>query len=393
MHITILSPGKLPIPSINGGAVETLITNFIDSNEKQMKIHIDVISSDISNDLSTNYNFASFHYINTKRVMYKAKKVFRFFINFLFKNIISNQFFHEVKKLSVYKNSEIIIYENCPNYILHTKKRSSCKYILHLHNDYLNKNNRINKKIISAFDSIIVVSNFIGQRLSWVDRNEYYKVKTVYNCIDSNIFNEGIQNINFLPEHFKIEKNDIVILYVGRIVKSKGVLELLKALKLINDIKIKILIVGSNWYNQNKKSKYLKSLINEAKSLQHDIHFTGYIENSKIQEIYKLSSVVVVPSISIEAAGLVILESRFMDKITVISNSGGMLEYIDNKKYIVDINSNFVTSLSETIYRAINDFKKNPIIKAKNVYHNKFGLITYYENMLKIIIDLMETSK
>ena len=44
MKIAILSSGLLPIPASNGGAIETLIDDFILTNEKYHKYNIDVYS-------------------------------------------------------------------------------------------------------------------------------------------------------------------------------------------------------------------------------------------------------------------------------------------------------------------------------------------------------------
>ena len=44
MNILIISPGILPVPAVNGGAVENLIEIFLEENEKYNKNNITVYS-------------------------------------------------------------------------------------------------------------------------------------------------------------------------------------------------------------------------------------------------------------------------------------------------------------------------------------------------------------
>ena len=45
LTICIIIPGKLPVPAIMGGAVETLVTYIIDINEEQKKFNFIIISA------------------------------------------------------------------------------------------------------------------------------------------------------------------------------------------------------------------------------------------------------------------------------------------------------------------------------------------------------------
>ena len=74
MKILIISPGYLPVPAINGGAVESLIDTIVNENEKQQKITITVIginSKNDNNDLILNSTI--YKYINNKSLLFKIK--------------------------------------------------------------------------------------------------------------------------------------------------------------------------------------------------------------------------------------------------------------------------------------------------------------------------------
>ena len=42
--ICIISAGALPVPAVLGGAIETIINNIIDENEKDKKLEITIVS-------------------------------------------------------------------------------------------------------------------------------------------------------------------------------------------------------------------------------------------------------------------------------------------------------------------------------------------------------------
>ena len=44
MKIAFITPGLLPIPAFNGGAIETLLDSLINQNETEGKIDITVLS-------------------------------------------------------------------------------------------------------------------------------------------------------------------------------------------------------------------------------------------------------------------------------------------------------------------------------------------------------------
>ena len=62
MNICIIGPKGFPVPAVKGGAVETLITNFIEENEKRQKIFIDVITiyDKSAVDLKKSYQYTNF---------------------------------------------------------------------------------------------------------------------------------------------------------------------------------------------------------------------------------------------------------------------------------------------------------------------------------------------
>ena len=48
-RIAIMNNGTLPIPSVLGGAVETLVQLLIDTNEKEKQMQLEIFSIDNAN--------------------------------------------------------------------------------------------------------------------------------------------------------------------------------------------------------------------------------------------------------------------------------------------------------------------------------------------------------
>ena len=80
MKLAIISPGFMPIPSVKGGAIEQLITNFIQANEQYHLYDIDVYTV-----ADSKLNSYSFKYTNIIQADNLQQFVFikgYYFINF-----------------------------------------------------------------------------------------------------------------------------------------------------------------------------------------------------------------------------------------------------------------------------------------------------------------------
>ena len=90
------------------------------------------------------------------------------------------------------------------------------------------------KKILNLFDEVWAVSEFIKDRVDELD-NTNDKVKVLYNTIDYSLFSKKITLKE--KEELKKEYNasgDFIFLYVGRVMREKGTLELVQAFSNVN---------------------------------------------------------------------------------------------------------------------------------------------------------------
>lgn len=135
--------------------------------------------------------------------------------------------------------------------------------------------------------------------------------------------------IQDLKNRFRLLKDDFIILFVGHLVRRKGPEDLIRALSLILDRRIKLLFVGKG-PEENK----LKNLANDLK-LNERVIFVG--EQSAIP-FYSIANIFSMPSFfdkeagDIEGLGIVFLEAQQRGIPVIGTNSGGIPEALEDGK-------------------------------------------------------------
>ena len=160
----------------------------------------------------------------------------------------------------------------------------------------------------SLFDEIVVISKYMESNLI---KNEVPKEKI--NLVPRQVY---------IPEKIERREEGKNILYVGRVVKEKGVDHLIKALEFIY-CNVKLTIVGSGDAGYIEKCRFLaKDLKGKKKGLE--IIFTGQKSHREVFEFYKKASVVAIPSLWPEPFGVVAAESLAHEVPVVAYNVGGI---------------------------------------------------------------------
>ena len=261
--ICLISPGVLPIPNIHGGAVETLITNLIQENEILHQFEIIVISvyNSQAEKLSQEFKHTKIFYIKKhwfdrfySAIARRLKKYVDIVLSF--ETLYYHKAYLYLKKI----NPDYIIAEggNYSDFKKISEYFGKEKVYLHIHHHLLP-----NKDLDNIFDNTISVSDFISKEWSNNSTNANLQCYTIYNCIDEEKFNKPItrEERNQIREKLGLYPDDFVAVFCGRIVEVKGVKELIKAVSLISNNHIKLLIIGSPNFALNTKSDYLTEVI------------------------------------------------------------------------------------------------------------------------------------
>lgn len=391
----IITSGTLPVPAVNGGAVENLTQVILDLNEIHCDFKICVFTigkKDLNKGLISGYKHSEFIIFNEKSIFYQIQKLIRFLLNrFAFINI-PNQFIHSVLQHDpIINKADLILISNNPDYSSHINKHYKIPLILHLHNDYINIS-KGNQELLKNIKKIICVSDYISNEINKVCPKNC-AISRVYNGIDINKFSQNIdpELKNKLMRYHNLEEDDMVFIFTGRIQESKGVKLLVESfLELLKyHSKIKLMIVGGSEFKGSKENKlisFLKNLISSNQA-SNNIFFTGYVDYNELHSYYKLAQVAIIPSLETEAFGLTCIEAQAAGLPVIITDSGGLTETISKESgFIIERNKKIKTELKRVVTRLIEDEELIlKMSKAAKRNAKRFDANFYYNNLCKEI--------
>lgn len=207
------------------------------------------------------------------------------------------------------------------------------------------------KQIKKAFNNatgVFSVSEALRQKLIKIGVADE-KIFVNYNGVDKNIF---------FPSRVK-HNNSIV--FVGNLIKEKGILELLNAFEIIqksrNDVYLKII---GNGVLENQ----VKQLILEKK-LTSSVSLSGSLPLNEVAHEIRNAILLVLPSYR-EGVPNVILESLASGTPVVATNVGGIPEVLFSECGII---VHDLAALAETIFRALDEpWDKNIIVEHAQKY-------------------------
>jgi glycosyltransferase involved in cell wall biosynthesis len=194
--------------------------------------------------------------------------------------------------------------------------------IMSLHHTYIPKgraHKTVARMILSLPDKVLCLSNRSRLELLRIGLKDE-KVRTFTYWIDQTIFRP--LDKDYCKKLLGFE-DKFVILFVGRLIEEKGVRILLRVAneltKVFDDLFFAFVGLGPLAQEVIDASKDLKTL-----------RFQGAVNNEDLPVYYNATDVVVVPSISEEGFGRVILESLACGTPVIASNRGGISEALDS---------------------------------------------------------------
>jgi len=390
VKIAIVCNEAKPVPAVEGGAVETLVDLFIQNNEGHKTADIDVYSIYNEKALlkSKSLKNTNFHFIKYDKKIEEIKV----FSNKVLKKFKIKHSFHEYLKrvVKILKQNEYdwVIVENRPMYIKYIRsKLPKTKIALHLHNDTLSIEDYYAKFVHDKYDKILSVSDYITKRVVDINPRSSEKVVTLLNRIDTCKFNREKYDENFIRVQYKISGEEKIILYHGRIIKEKGVLELIKAFNIANkqQSNLRLVIIGDS----NNKDYHRKIVEEVNKGKQNAIIMTGYINHDLLPQYINSSDIIVLPSLWNEPFGLTIVESMAMEKPIISTNVGAIPEIIsEHCGILIDNNQYLVNNLAEAIIK----LSLSPELIQTLSYNSKKKALSSYnsDDYLSNLVELLK---
>lgn len=337
MKIAILTSGILPVPAVQGGAVETLVDYYLEYNDKHKLHDITVFSvyhQDVKKHPALQSDVNHYHYIDTSSLFAKVRKrlhglthqhtYYHYSIDF---------FFQQTLKQICQNDFDIIVIENRPGYALGLQGKTKAQLVYHLHNDFLNSNTRNVKELYQAAVRILTVSDFIKERVQTCNPQDT-KTVTIHNGIDLKPFSVSP---SLERESLGFEKDDFIMAFSGRLIPEKGILELIEAMNMLNAYpKIKLLVMGSSFYgNTDKRDSFIFELKSRATGLEGRIKFVGYVKHEMVPNYLQLADVAVIPSTWDDPFPTTVLEGMAAGLPIITTYRGGIPEMVTKDNAIV----------------------------------------------------------
>jgi glycogen(starch) synthase len=112
------------------------------------------------------------------------------------------------------------------------------------------------------------------------------------------------------------------VVFLGRLVSSKGVHVLVQAVRLLPDCEFRLNIIGDG-PERTRLEADVRSL-----GLEGRVFFRGYLTASEVEQFLAAARAVVMPSLGGEVFGLVALENMLRKKVLIVSEIGALTEVI-----------------------------------------------------------------
>lgn len=410
--IAIITSGAKPVPDVKGGAVEHLTTLLIKQNEKNSREKNNIFSLD--NDMICFFDVYSLADVMLDDIRYKNtiiiqsknhQKILPIRVLFSFINrfcnamhlkkhfdymswILPKRVIYEIKKKC--KTYDMILVENNLKIFFSLKRKlPDVKIIFHLHNDFdtididYDKTAERMIKLGNEAVSVWAASYYLQKHLKML--NFKAPVEVLENCIEKSWYQKNNEKKveKFLSKN-GIASDDFVLLFSGRLDRWKGALQILQAVELLQNKKIKLLIVGGQWFGSREEQRYMQELNKVKKRIKDRVIFCGYVPHNEMQIVYQAADVVIIPSQCVEAFGMTALEAITMGKPCIASACGGLLNILDSScAVLIEQGEGYVKKLSDIIgelydnpklikFMAANARKKAEKFSDEREYYERF---------------------
>ena len=388
MKILIVSPGRLPVPAVEGGAVETLIDLLIDYNEALGKhdIYVASVWSEKAETKSCKYKHTKYLYVKRNKLEEIATEKhflpFRVLDYFYMTKVMQSLACVPVIFDRVVIENELV---NGSVFI----KSSSIPTIYHAHNDTVCQKSKKDCDFLKSCKKVIAVSEFLADRFRKAANVD--NVSVVYNGVNTEMFQKEkyIHCAEQIREKYNVGQNDIVIVFAGRLVKEKGILELIKALRRVPDTySIVLMIIGASFFGTGRNTSYVRNLKEECKRINHRIIFTGYIRHSDMPAYYAAADIGCVPSLWDEPFGLTVAEQMAMSLPVITTESGAIQEIVKHKcACLIKRDGQIDKHLAASIMNLAQDEDKRKEMgkTAREVIENSFSQKHYCEEWFNAV--------
>lgn len=336
------------------GGMWTVVKNYLDDLDFCEKSGLKYISTAITGS-------------KMKRVMFTACALSKILFELLtgHYDIVH---IHMAEKGSVYRKSIIAFFA----------RLFRCKVLLHMHGaefeKWYKKSSIIQqayvRRILQKADRIIILGEYWKPFINSLT-NGKTQVQVVYNAVKVPI-----------SKHYNLKAHNM--LFLGAVIKRKGIYDLLEAIKTIDqvlDATVKLWIYGPD------VEKNIESIINKM-GLEKRVFYKGYMEEAEKKKVFQYIALNILPSWN-EGLPMTILETMAEGIPNISTNVAAIPEAVDNENGII-IRPGDIGKLADSILTLIQDDKKREIKScfAYEKVKEKFSLSCHLSKIIQIYREL-----
>ena len=205
-------------------------------------------------------------------------------------------------------------------------------------------NNLLGEKLSCLADGITVSNNFLQDKFGGT---------IVWHARDTETFDPVKFDKHFLREKYQIEKTNKVVMFFGTPRPHKGIEDLVRAVSLIKDQNVILVVVGID-----NRDLYCKNLVRSTKEMLGDrFKDFGLQSFEKVSEFLSMADVVVIPQKrNFSTVGQIpakVFDAMAMAKPIIATNVSDLPEILDGCGWIVEPEN--PKQLAETIQYVLNN--------------------------------------
>ncbi len=357
--IAIVVPELLPVPPVQGGAVE----HWVDEASRRLIVNcrrLAVISRPAGVVGSNGIDYIGIPWTPLEQFFHhiKDRATWKNPLRYLAK--IQNVYSYGQRVARAVQDFDVIYLHNEPNVLLFLNKRPGQKIVLHMHNDHLSMRlfRPFYRLALAKADRVICVSDYIRRQAVAVFPEYAERFCVVFNATDPEVFKPyGEEAVSQLEGVVQVDLDKKYLLYVGRLTPVKGVHVLIEAFREIHRRMpdVRLIITGSSFFGGAAKTAYEQELVKLAEPISDAIVFTGYLPHEKLKYLYSMVDIIVLPSLWQDPCPLVVLEAMASGTCLVSSAVGGVPEVVQTGINGVLVAAENIDALVQAVCNTLSD--------------------------------------
>jgi len=170
-------------------------------------------------------------------------------------------------------------------------------------------------------------------------------------------------------EKNKIEKDKLVLLFVGRFIKEKGIIDLIHACKLLKNkgVKFELLCLGNGALFENART------LTKSLDLQDDIKFFGHLPESETNSYYSNCDILILPTYHEEGFPMAVFNAVACGKPVITTKIRAAADHLKSFENCLWVEPEKPEDIFQKIEMLANSQKLR-----ESMVNNNFKLITHF---------------